>query len=94
MPHHGKQHSILQRQHTQEMRGQGLMQKSPPAAKITKPVDPRAASKQRKKDVKEINIQRRQIHTTQKREARLKEKINNQVKVMNSLRKFSVETQG
>jgi len=49
-------------------------------------MDPRAASKQRKKDTKEIGVQRQQIRAGQKKEVRLNEKINDQAKVTNSLR--------
>jgi hypothetical protein len=92
MPRHGKQRSTLQQKHVQGMRRQVLALRSSSAANIIKTMDPRAASKQRKKDVKEINIQRRQIHTARNQEAKLKEKVNNQTKVINSSTQFGAGT--
>lgn len=55
------------------------------AANIINPVDPRAISKQRKKLVKEIKVQQQSVRATQKREERLKAKIDSQEKVITSL---------
>lgn len=93
MARHGKRRSQLQRQQTEEMRRQGLALGSPSAADVIKPVDPRAASKQHKKDVKEADAQRRLARNAHRREERLKEKVDKQIKVITSPPWFSAESQ-
>jgi len=81
MARHGKKRSQLQQQRTEEMRKQGLALGFPSTADVIEPVDPRAASKMHKNDVKEANAQRRLAHNARRREERLKEKVDKQVKV-------------
>ena len=82
----GKLRSRQQKQHTEEIQKRALVLKSSSMVKISKPIDPRAASKQRKKDIKEVKAQQCATRSAHKREERLKEKIDKQAKVITSLR--------
>jgi len=62
------------------------MPRSLSVTNVIKPTDPRAASRQRKKDARKFNVHRRQIRAASKKEVRFNERIDNQAKVMNSLR--------
>ena len=58
-------------------------------ANIVRPVDPRAVSKQRKKDRKKVKVQERIIYNAHKREYRLNTKLGEKEKVMTPLRWFN-----
>ena len=53
---------------------------------VMNPKDPRAESKRRKKVVKEVKVQQKLIYNAQRREARLKQKLDTQGKVTISLK--------
>jgi len=67
------------------MRRHRLALRSSSKANIINSKDPRAESKQQKKVVREVKVQQKLIYNGQRREARLKEKLNTQGKVMASL---------
>jgi len=64
------------------MQGHGLIIRSSSIANIANPMDPRAASKQRKKYTKEVRVQKQLVRSTRKREENLEKKINKQGKVL------------
>jgi len=87
MPPHGKQRSPLQKLQTAEMRGHGLALRSPSGAPVIHP-DPRAASRERQKFVKEARVRQQAAYNDQRQKARLKHKIDDKENVSASLEKI------
>ena len=94
MTRNSKRRSWLQKQQADEMQKRGLALRTSSATNITEPVDPRMASKRRKRDQKEAKTQKRLFHMVYMQEERLKVRADEQAKVIDSPGKFGIAIEG